>query len=170
MSFVDKKLYVGKVTKQEMVEGRDQHPQLNLYVMLAGQLVDNNRPEGGAIDCPKVEVCAQLRFPSDNPEALGYAADDLEKLGFDGEDIGVLAPGAKKHVSFVGRDVYVMPSTKVYNDTPQTFWNLRFPRKRDVKAVEAAKLSKSKAADAYRDALKRRREQSSAAATEGLPF
>lgn len=172
MSFIDKRLYRGKVTRQELVEGRDGHPQLNLYARLEGMLVDGRRPEAGLTPCPEVEIQVALRFPTDNPDAMGYSIKDLEKLGFVEEDLGRLSPAAgKKHVSFVGRDVYVMPSTKTYNDFPQTFWNLRFPSAVEQKPVDPAKLTKSKAGDAYREALRRHKEQAAASPTsDDTPF
>lgn len=158
-TFIDKRYYRGKVTQQEMVESRDGFPMLNLYVKLEGMLVDSRRPDSGMLECPDCEVPCVLRFPPDNPDALSYSIADLEKLGFTDEDLGKLAPGHKKHVSFVGRTVYVVPSTRVYNDTPTTYWNLRFPRTLEEKSMEASLISKSKAASAYKEALKKRKEE-----------
>lgn len=157
MSFVDKRHYQGKIVRQEMVSDRNQNPILNLYILLEGMMVDSRRPEAGLLDCPKVEVMVSLRFSPDTPDAMEYSISDLQTLGFDDEDLSKLSEDHPRHFSLVGKSVYVMPTTRVYNEIPQTYWNLRFPKQREDKPLSSKDIKSSPAAEAYRELIKQSR-------------
>lgn len=173
-SFVDRAYYEGEIIRQAMEEDRNGQPELALYVRLKGQLVDGRRPEAGLLPCPDVEVCARLQFPSDNPTKMGYAVNDLIALGFSSDDLAQLAPGHKKHASFVGKKVWVAPQHREYNGMRNTYWNLRFPRAREEKAFDHQSLSKSVFAQAFREAVKAAKDAPKAGAAKGgdkeVPF
>lgn len=157
--FIDRAYYRGTITRQEMVESRDGYPVLNVFVKLEGRLADIRRPDAGLVGCPQVEVMASLRFPPNNPQSMEFALSDLEQMGFTDEDFSKLAPGHPRHHSLTGRVVHIMPTKKEYNGRVDMFWNLRFPRAREYKPVDAADLVRSKAAQEYKEALARRKQQ-----------
>jgi len=167
MSFVDKRFYRGKISRQDLVESKEGFPVLSLGVTLEGQLVDARRPSAGILECPQVEITVSLRFNPENEESLGYAVSDLEKLGFSDEDLSKLSPDSDHHVSLLEKVVHVMPTTRVYNDSPVTFWNLRFPREHKEAAIGAKNVKNSAAAEAYKKAVKSSRQKVS---SEGSPF
>ncbi len=153
--FNEKSYYQSKVLRQSIYFNADDIPSLVLEVKLEGQLVDVRKPEAGVLDCPNVNVEVRLTLTHENEDRLGYALKDLESLGFDGDDLERLNPanrGNKKANFFEleGKQVYVTPQYKTYNDRESIFWNLRFPKARHDREAEKGELGKSKAAEAFK--------------------
>lgn len=165
----DKAYYAATVKEQQLVytgKKDEEIPTLILTCGLKGQLVNKFDPSKGLLEAPSIDVDVMLRFdPYGNMDSV---LDDLEKLGFVGEDLDLLNPDAKKHHSFVGQDVFVSPSRKMRQDEEVIYWNFRFPVKRENKKLSKGEMGKSEIGAAFRERMKQR--QAELAAGGDTPF
>lgn len=154
--FVEKRFYQATVLKQEFVRDSKGTETLSLTCQLKGLLVDDFDPEKGLLeDIPKVKVEVRLAFPAEDDNRYKIALRDLMSLGYEEDTLDALNPanrGVKKEKFFEleGRDVYVTPSYKTYNDSERTFWNLRFPKGRKAEQVGAGEMKKGAKAERYK--------------------
>jgi hypothetical protein len=167
--FVDKGYYKAKITRQEVTtHSKDGFPVLNVYCQLMGLLPDARQPDAEQLlECPKVEVMTSLQFNPGDDKKMEFAASDLENLGFTDDDLSRLAEGHKRHFSLKDKVVVISPTTRTYNSLTNVYWNLRFPRQREDRPIAAKELASTKAAQAYREALERRKAEKADGATAG---
>jgi hypothetical protein len=149
-------LYVGNIVSQKFVYGRDEIPCLILRVELKRKLHNSRKPELGSAPCPEGFAEVQLQFVEDE-ERMQRVIDDLQKLGFHEEEIEKLNPANKNHHSLINAETYVAPTYKESNGSEICYWNLRFPRAFDEKAIPAKAVSKLPAASLYRDLIRRKK-------------
>lgn len=166
--FKEKHVYAGTVTNQELTFSKDDMPRLIITVSLTGELMNRFKPSAGLLDCPKVQAEVFLSFPTDNENQLKISAEALKGLGFESDDLNLLHPDTKGHVSFVGKEVYVTPSYRHYNDEEKLFWNFRFPKPFENKPVPKDALKKLPAASAYKALLAQQKEDAKKGTT--APF
>ncbi len=163
----EKAVYQGKI-KSQTLTARKTDPkdpdckteilQLVIIIGLEGELLNDRKPEQGLLPVPSgLEAEVVLRFPEDNDEALGYSVNDLQGLGFVGEDLESLNPASKKFHSFVGNTCFVASKKTTYNDRERTYWNFRHPRKFEDRTVGKGEAARSPAAQAFRDMVRRRK-------------
>ncbi len=119
--FKSGEVYSGKIIRQELGKSKKEDPQLVLHVELFNQLKDPKKPNGGSLplsDQLSNEVKTLLTFTS-NEKSIQGNARDLHNLGFQGDDILVLAADHPDHQNFVNKKIFLQ-----INDSG--YWNLRF--------------------------------------------
>ncbi len=169
----EKSVYQGRVTKQVLTHGKDDVPYLTISVRLEGELSNSRKPDAGMLDCPKIEADVLLILQEDNEERLGYVANDLARLGFESDNLELLNPEAKGHISFVGKTAFVTPRFVMKNEDERVYWNFRFPKEFDNKPVAKGTLAKSPVAAKWKELVnKRKTEKVESAAKDGakIPF
>lgn len=171
--FKAKHYYRGTIKNQEFVytgkEG-EEIPSLILTIGLQGELIDTFDPTKGTIPCPAVDVSVMMRFDEYNTDAMEIVAADLQKLGFQGDDLESLNPSNSNFHTFVGQLVHVTPTIRTRNDKEVTYWNLRFPVKRENKKVAKGDIAKTGLGQAFRDILARKKQEQEEALTGSTPF
>lgn len=159
----NKALYRGTIKDQQVIlMGKKdvQYPALMLTIGLEGEVIDAFKPDRGVQPCPRIDVDAFLKFDDANGQGMEIAMNDLERLGFEGDDIEELNPAnGKKHQSFVGRIVHISPNVTMRNDKESIFWNLRFPRSLENSKLGKGELSKTSGGQAFRELMTQRRAQ-----------
>lgn len=147
----------GQVKGQKLCRDFNNKPQLIVSVELEGRLLNDRAPKGSVVPLePKMTIETTVRFPvsADDPNAeqqFEIAFKDLEKLGFEGDDISTLEPGNKKHQDFRGRTVFVRPKHGEYNGRPTMFWNLWGVYERDLTDLTKGDLTKNGIAKGFRE-------------------
>lgn len=148
--FTEKRIYKGTVTSQQMRLVKD-IPTLMLGVTVIGELLDGYDANSGILrlqDPVTPEV--MLRFDPNRPDNMGYSLEDLERMGFDDDDLTKLNPNHEQHVSLIGKDAFVTPTYKIQGDREACYWNLRFPKPKDTSSVPIEDVAKSDAAAEFR--------------------
>ena len=150
MAFEDGAYYVGKIVDQAVTQDKNDYLKLIVGVALEGKLSDKFNPDGG------VDPVAQVKTPDgEKPPVinvnLNFSAldateerrdilvNDLERLGFDNDDIMTLDPEHPEHFSLVGKTVYVTSKISSYNGQSSVFWNFRSPKRYVPKIKEEKK-------------------------------
>jgi hypothetical protein len=127
-------VFEGEVVDQTVAHTYNDEPQVILTVRLRPRLNNAANVDGGPEDRPADECEVTITFPEDNQARLAMAVRDLERLGFDGDDISRLHPDAPDFYSLIGKQVHVRRKVLAGRE----YWNLAWPRRPvDVEGLRA---------------------------------
>ena len=122
----DNSVYAATILDQTLVDGTRRGTCVILTVSIAGQLRDHRNPAAGTIASQPEEREIWISLPDDDDERLAWGLRDLERLGFDGNDIGRLHPDDPDAVLFKGKQIFVRKRVVGGRE----FVNLYWPRQR----------------------------------------
>jgi hypothetical protein len=117
-------VYRGGITDQVLARSARDEVQLILTVSLTGKLKNEKDPGEGTEPCPLTEREVRITFIDDDGQRLRMAVRDLERLGYDDDDVSRLAPDHPRCFGLLNRQVHVR--MRVVQNAE--YWNLAWPR------------------------------------------
>jgi hypothetical protein len=144
--------YQGRIIDQAYLTPSGDEVRIVLTVCIDARLKNEKVAADGAEECPRLEREVWITFGPTDDWKLERAISDLERLGFDSNDLSLLHPDHPEHVSLVGKEVHVRVRTSGAYD----YWNLAWPR---LKSQSGDIGTASESAPRYKDRIARTKQR-----------
>jgi hypothetical protein len=123
--YADNTVYRARIIDQSLTHSATGHLQVILTVLILARLADGEDLDSESIACPEREEHeVWITIVPDDDNRLRMALRDLDRLGFQGDDIRRLHPDHNDPIRLVDKEVHVR--MKTVND--HKYWNLCWPR------------------------------------------
>jgi hypothetical protein len=122
----ENRVYKATIIDQTMVTTEQGDTRVILTVRRTAKLKDGRDSAAGNEPCTPKEVEVWITLAADKETQFRIALDNLERLGFQDEDVTRLHPDHPEAFHLVNKEVYVR--CKVVGD--QEYWNLAWPREK----------------------------------------
>lgn len=135
-NFIANQPYVGTIVGQGFIQKKDNTLSFVLDVRIDGKSTNPSDLTQFTPHEKYEEAQVWITFPSEK-EKLQWRVNDLERLGWLGEDLRELDPSTEDYHSFTDKVVLIAPTIKPQDDgSEKIFWNLTAPAKKR-KALES---------------------------------